>query len=100
MFEVVISPVHFGEGLSCYFNFNFFYTDDKETNLMARSSPSNLLLFLKICISILISNKTNREPNATHQIFFFIYKKLLQTFRKYICLVIEFFFINSFIVVF
>ena len=66
MFEVVISPVHFGEGLSCHFNFN-----DKKTNLMARSSPSNLLLFLKICISILISNKTNREPNATHQIFFF-----------------------------
>ena len=32
--------------------------------------------------------------------FFLIYKKLLQTFRKYICLVIEFYFINSFIVVF
>ena len=37
MFEEVISPVHFGRCLSCYSNFNFFYTDDKETNFKAHS---------------------------------------------------------------
>ena len=43
MFWVVISPVHFGQGLFCYSNFNFFYIDDKEkTNLIARSRHSNL----------------------------------------------------------
>ena len=30
MFGVVISLVHFGRGLFCYFNFIFFYIDDKE----------------------------------------------------------------------
>ena len=43
MFEMVISPVHFGRGLFCYSNFNSFYVDDKEeTNLIARSNHLNL----------------------------------------------------------
>ena len=43
MFGLVISPVHFGRGLFCCSNFNVFYIDDKnETNLIGRSSPSNL----------------------------------------------------------
>ena len=43
MFEGVISSLHFGRGLFCYSNFNFFYIDDKEeTNLIFRSSHSNL----------------------------------------------------------
>ena len=37
MFEEVISPVPFGRGLSGYSNFNFFYTDDKETNFKSHS---------------------------------------------------------------
>ena len=49
MFGVVISPVHFGRGLFCYSDFDFFYIDDKEeANLIARSSYSNLSLSLKI----------------------------------------------------
>ena len=39
MFEVVISPVHFGRGSFCYSYFPFFYIDVKEeTNFVARSS--------------------------------------------------------------
>ena len=50
MFGVEISPVHLGRDLFCYSNFNFLYIDDKEeTNLITRSSRSNLKLFLKIC---------------------------------------------------
>ena len=42
MFAVVIPSVHFGRGLFCHSNFNFFYIDDKEeTNLIARSNHSN-----------------------------------------------------------
>ena len=78
MVEVVISPVHFGRGLFCYSNFIFFYIDDKkETNLIARSSHSNLWLFLKTCLSIINSNKTIREPIATSLNISFIYMKLL-----------------------
>ena len=48
MFGVVILPVHFRRGLFCCSNFNFFYIDDKiETSLIARSSHSNLELFLR-----------------------------------------------------
>ena len=36
MFGEVISPVHFGRGLFCYSNSNFFYIDNKEkTNLVS-----------------------------------------------------------------
>ena len=42
-------------------------------------------------ISILTSNKTNRESTATWSSISFIYKNLLQTFRNSICLVKEFF---------
>ena len=43
MFRVMISPGHFGRGLFCYSNFDFFYIDDKEEiNLIPRSSHSNL----------------------------------------------------------
>ena len=49
MFGVVISPVHFGRGLFCHSNFNFFYIDEKEeTIFITRSSHSNLQLFLNI----------------------------------------------------
>ena len=46
------------------------------------------------------SNKTNRKPTATSSNISFIYKKLLQTFRKNICLVKEFFLVNSIIGIF
>ena len=43
MSGVVILPMHFGRGLLCYSNFDFFYIGDKEeTNLIHRSSHSNL----------------------------------------------------------
>ena len=49
MLGVVISPVLFGWGLFCYSDFNFLYIYDKEeTNLITRSSHSNLYLFLEI----------------------------------------------------
>ena len=45
----MISPVLFGRSLFCYSNFNFYYIyENKETNLIAESSHSNLELFLKI----------------------------------------------------
>ena len=44
MFGIVISLVHFDRGLFYYSNFNFSYIDDKdETDLIVRSSHSNLL---------------------------------------------------------
>ena len=50
MFGVENLPVHLGWGFFRYHNFNFLYIDDKEeTNLITRSSHSNLKLFLKIC---------------------------------------------------
>ena len=49
MVGVVILLLHFGRGLFCYSNFTFFSINDKEeTNLIARSSHSSLLLFVKI----------------------------------------------------
>ena len=51
-------------------------------------------------ISILTSNKTNRVPTATSSNISFVYKTLLQTFRKSISLVKEFFLLNPFICVF
>ena len=43
MLGVVILPVHFGRGLFCYSDFNFFYIDDTgETNFIAKDSHSNL----------------------------------------------------------
>ena len=51
-------------------------------------------------IFIITLNKTNREPTATSSNISFIYKKLLQTFRKSICLVKEFFLVNSSVGVF
>ena len=90
------SSVHFGRGLFCHSNFIFFYIDDKEkTNLIARSRDLNLKLFLKIYKYSTF--KTSREPTATSSNISFVYKKLLQAFRKNICLVKDFFLVNSFI---
>ena len=45
MFEVLVLPLQFGRGLFCYSSFSFFYIDNKvETNLIARSSHSNLTI--------------------------------------------------------
>ena len=42
IFGVVVSLVHFGHVLFSYYNFIFFYTDDKEeTNLINRSRHSS-----------------------------------------------------------
>ena len=43
MSTVVIWPVHFGQGLICYSNSNFFLIDYKaKTNLIARSGHTKL----------------------------------------------------------
>ena len=44
---------------------------------------------------MIILIKTNREPTVTSSNIFFIYKKLLQTFPKSICLVNKFVLQNS-----
>ena len=49
---------------------------------------------------MITSNKTKQEPTRTSAHIYFIFKKLLQTFRKSICLVKEHFSVNSFIGVF
>ena len=99
MFGIKILPMHFGWGLFCCCNFIFFYIDDKEkTNLTVRSSHSNLL-FLKI-YKYYTFKKSKWDPTGTSSNIYFIYKKLLQTFRKSICLVKEFFLVNPFIGVF
>ena len=83
MFGVVFLPVQFGGGLFSSSIFIFFYIDDKgKINLVARSSPSNLWLFLKICKYYNKTKATGISPNI-----YFIYKKLLQVFLKSICLV-------------
>ena len=38
MFEVLISHSHFGRGLFCYSNFNFFYIDDEEETVFINYS--------------------------------------------------------------
>ena len=96
MFGVVISPVQFGRGLFCSSIFIFFYIDNKEKiNLIARSSHSNLQLFLKVYKYYNKTKPTKISPNI-----YFIYKKLLQAFLKSICLAKEFFLANPFIVFF
>ena len=82
MFGVVISPVHFFRGLFCYSNFNFFYIDDKKEFKYYKQ------------------NKTNREPTATSSNICFIYKNLLLTSLKSICLAKELFLVNFVIGVF
>ena len=100
MLGVVISPVHFGRDLFSYSNFNFFCIDNKgETNWIVRSRHS-IFNYPERYISIITSNKRNQEPAATSSNISITYKKLLQTFRKSIYLVNEFFLINSFIGVF
>ena len=96
MFGVVISPVQFDRGLFCSSIFIFFYIDNKENiNLIARSSDSNHLLFLKISKYYNKTKPTGISPNI-----YLIYKKLLQVFLKSICLVKESFLVNPFIRVF
>ena len=51
-------------------------------------------------MSIITSNETKRKPTAISLNIYFIYRKLLQTFRKSICPVKEFFLVNVFIGVF
>ena len=90
MFGVVISPVQFGRGLFCSSIFISFHIDNTEKiNLIARSSHSNLQLFLKIYKCY---NKT--KPTGISSNICFIYKKLLQAFLKSTCLVKEFFLVN------
>ena len=91
MFGVVISSVHFRRGFVCCSNLVFFYIDHKEKQIWLPEAVSQI---------IITSNKTKREPTGTLSNIDFIYNKLLQTFRKSICLVEEFFLINPFIGVF
>ena len=66
MFGVVILPLHFGRGLFYYSNFNCFNIGEEETNLILRSSHSNLWLFLKICKCY--NFKQTKSPLQLHQI--------------------------------
>ena len=66
MFGVVFSPVHFGRGLFCYTNLNFFYFDNEiETNLIARSSHLNFYYNFK-------QNKPRAHCNYFSYYFLFI----------------------------
>ena len=66
MFRVVILLLQFGQGLFYYSNFNCFYIDEEETNLILRSSHSNLWLFLKTCKCY--NFKQTKSPLQLHQI--------------------------------
>ena len=91
MFGVVISSVHFRRGFVCCSDLVFFYIDHKEKQIWLPEAVSQI---------VITSNKTKREPTGTLSNIDFIYNKLLQTFRKSICLVEEFFLVNPFIGVF
>ena len=79
MFGVVISSMHFGRGLFCYSNI-----------IISILTINNKKIWWSETVTVLLTS-----PNVS-----FNYKKLLQTFRKNICLVKEFFFINLFIGIF
>ena len=88
-------------------NFNFFFIlTIYEKQIWSSEAVTRIFNYSLRYISVLTSSKTNREAKQTesllqlHQIFFLIYNTLLQTFRKSICLVKEFFLINPFIIVF
>ena len=94
MFGVVISLVHFARSLFC------FYIDDKEKQIWLPEAVTRIFNYFRRYVSIITSNITKLQPTETSSNIYFIYKRLLQTSRKSICLFKEFFLVNTFIGVF
>ena len=94
----MISPVHFGQGLFCYSIFSILTINKKQFWLL--TAVTRIFNYSLRYISIITSNKTKWERIETSSNIYFIFKKMLQTFRKSICLVKEFCLINPFIGVF
>ena len=70
--------------------------DCQKQSLKSLTIPWYILIYM----SIITSNETKRKPTGISLNIYFIYRKLLQTFRKSLCLVKEFFLVNLFIGVF
>ena len=89
MFGVVISSVHFGWGLFCDSNFNFFYIDkniDRNKLITRKQSIESLTIARDIQV-LQVQTKQPESLLQLYQIFYCTYKKLLQRFYKSICLV-------------
>ena len=103
MFRVVISPMHFDRVLFCYSILVFAILTIKKKEIWLPETSTQIFIYSERYISVIISNKTNGEPSTTILLtaatanISFIYKRLLQTFGKSICLVKEFFLVKSFV---